>query len=91
MKLQNPSCLDADFALVVVLAAMLAVGMSALLAAGAEPASGEQGITAHVAAPRAAAELVDVVPYRVEVIGVREHDTAQGDTTDLRARRQRSG
>jgi hypothetical protein len=91
MKLQNPSCLDADFALVVVLAAILAVGVSAFLAAGAEPAGGERGIAARIAAPRAAAEIVDVAPYRVEVIGVREHETARRDTADLRARRERSG
>ncbi|HSN46029.1 MAG TPA: hypothetical protein VLW08_06690 [Casimicrobiaceae bacterium] len=91
MKLQYPSCLNADFGLVVVLAAMLAVGMSAMLLAGAEPASGEHGIATQVAAPRAAAEIGQVVPYRVEVVGVRVHETAQGDTAELRARRERSG
>lgn len=80
MRLQASSFFGADFALVIVLAAMLAVGIAALAA----PASGT-AIPATGAGTRVAGESQPVVHYRVDVIGVRSPHTAGGVTRDAAA------
>lgn len=73
MKPYASSFFDADFALVIVLAAMLAVGFAVLAGPPGGPA-----VPATGAGTRLAAESQRVVHYRVDVIGVRAPHTADG-------------
>ena len=86
MKLHASSFFGADFALVIVLAAMLAVGIAAL----ATPARGAF-VPATGAGTRIAVQEPRVVHYRVDVIGVRESQTADGGSGEATAQPGRAG
>ena len=86
MKPYASSFFDADFSLVIVLAAMLAVAFAALAApagGAAAPATG--------AGTRLAAESQRVVHYRVDVIGVRAPHTADGGSGASAAQSRQPG
>jgi hypothetical protein len=80
MRLQASKLFGADFALLIVLAAMLVVGFVALAAP-----TGGTAIPATGAGTRLAGESQPVVHYRVDVIGVRSPHTAGGVTRDAAA------
>jgi len=86
MKPYASSFFDADFALVIVLAAMLAVGFAALAA----PAGGA-AVPATGAGTRLAGEAQRVVHYRVDVIGVRAPHTADGGLSERAAQSRQPG
>jgi hypothetical protein len=91
MKQYSASSLGRDFGFAVVLAAMLVVGASALVmvAKDRSPAGASVGVP-HVG-ERATIEVVNVLPYRIEVIGVRPNETAQGDAREFPANRRQPG
>ncbi len=86
MKPYASSFFDADFALVIVLAAMLALGFAVLAA----PAGGA-AVPATGAGTRLAAESQRVVHYRVDVIGVRAPYTADGGAREAAAQSRQPG
>jgi hypothetical protein len=86
MKPYASSFFDADFSLVIVLAAMLAVAFAALAA----PAGGA-AVPATGAGTRLAAQSQRVVHYRVDVIGVRAPHTADGGSRESAAQSRQPG
>jgi hypothetical protein len=91
MRLRSPSNLGADFGFVVLLAAMLAVAAVGFLGAGDPPDMARRVAASPQAMPRPATEVVDVVPYRVDVVGVRTRHEARIRVPDAAAGRRPAG
>ncbi len=88
MKQQTSSIWNADIGFVVLLAAMVVVGGAALLQ-DREPSPLLAPAT--LDATQYAGSEAAIVPYRIEVIGVRPKETAQQDVPQTPAQARTSG